>query len=349
KAYELQNTADKDEAGRQARKDIPNLDYVSQVSSMLKDSPAMRNWFDNYIGGPGVAQTSKIAPEYSPLVMAQASRLLTDSTRAKGAAGAYFGMIDSIRDAQAKGLTKSADGIKAVDAGIVNPITHAITNPNIPHDAALNAAWATFYSPELLDLFKKSEIQPDGSISPGRDTLLTQVVNDKVTKAIKKFGDTRLWNTYINSSYQFIKSTIRDDVQELNKYQNDPNIQLTWDGDSQHRGFTVHYIGPAMAKGTNTVAGPISGDWLGIPQSRINTAEEVPAHANFRNIKDSITKINNAIQAARTISESTGQPLDAFMLHLLQDSGLDLRNLSDTQAAGMVRAMMAARPGASPL
>lgn len=282
------------------------------------------------------------------------SQLSTDPNTVKGlsvpAITSSLGTMMQGPDVKGNGLTMTDVFKRFQNNGVTDPARYSeqlkaagqtILNHKVIPTAKANLVQGV-YEPDLLKLVNDSSINPDGSINPGKSTVVRDLVNDKIGEQIRHTGNADAINKYVSSGDQWIQTIIHSEVQTLNKYAKDPNLQFRFDPES---GFKVDYVGKTPGWRPDQMIGTVAGEAAGYYKDLLSGkphTDQFEDYKNYPTIKASVDRINMALESGKSLSRQfTGEKLDNMTARMLLNAGLDPNQIDDTNAGGLIQAIKA--------
>lgn len=305
-------------------------------------SDAAAKFFSNATIAKDPATGKTVTDQMNPFTIATTLGLL-GQTPGYSAGGGVFSLGEALKNGSDKGVKGPAGA--AANSKIISNISDTLTHPDNPPVVVSNAAKATF-GPEdadLMNLFNTSQIDNSGTIHPGKSTVFSTLVNDKVTKSIKKLGKSDVEQNYLNTSSKWFGNIFQTEISTLNQQFPEPSegissaiptkpYQVLWNSKDLTFDLRVNNL-PIPSGGRSTEYMARHGKGLDIG---LNDQQEV------RYLKDTVTKLNSGIHAISSAYHEFGggkENMNAVLLQLFMESGLSPSKSTKTPAGQLFEAL----------
>jgi hypothetical protein len=307
-----------------------------------KDSAAYNDWFTKITTDP------KLTEQLGPSVVSSIAGMMAQPNVSGGSP--YFTMSEAFKRAQSQDVKDPNfyDGVTRYSTGLLN-------NKSVPPEAKASLANGIYGSKDLTDLVNNSQMDAQGRITPGKSTLVSDLVNDKIAKEIKHTGNREAINNFVQTGQQWVGSIFHSEIATINAHDSDPNLKFRYD--TENNRWSVDYVGKTpgfrpdqiLRSGLQDFARPFSTQ---LGRLGINVPpEEYEALKAYPVIKGSIDKLNLAIQSLGSISrEFTGEDINTMAVRLMLQSGLDPNIDADTNGNKLIQSIKAGstQPKATP-
>lgn len=186
------------------------------------------------------------------------------------------------------------------------------TDPKVPDVNKENVAkW--YFDPSngtVLDRFQKEYLDANGKKVPGRFSVFSRLVNDKVSSQVKKLStdNPSLWRDYVSfADNNFGNVLLRQAIKDLNTTPVVPNISLSWDSE----------------KAEWKILG--EPDRPGGPLGRAGFRTDPVQRRAFEYMKSYVDDINLGLQGMKSIAKAEGKDMNAYVLDKLIQFGFEPR------------------------
>ncbi len=292
---------------RRVQEQFPAVNLMALGPKLFgKDSAAYNDWFGKITNDPNLTK------DLGPSVVSVIGGMMSEPS--VHGQGPQFTMSDAFKRAQSQDVKDPA-----FYGALVRHGADALRNPAVVPEAKAALGNGIYGDKHLVDLVNDSQIGSDGRISPGKSTLVSDLVNDKIGKEAKHTGNAQFINNYVSTGTQWVQSIMHSEIATLNKYQSDPNLEFRWD--NENTAWKVEYKGQEPSKNPSDILRYGVQDTF---RGFTGQPDEYAAYKAYPAIKNSVDKLNLAIQSAASISrEFTGEDVNTMVARMMIQSGLD--------------------------
>lgn len=327
-------------------KNAPASLAIATVNKLYgSQSSAAAEFFTSQIADPNTPQQLK------SWVLGTTSGMVSQQP-GYSASGGVFTLGEALTTGANKGVT-GTDGAKA-NRAVIKTMADTILNPNTPEPVKVNATNAVYADEDkdLVKAFKNSEVDNNGNIKPGKSTAFSTLVNDKISRSIRKMGNPEISRNYINTSSKWFGNIFHSEIETLNRATANVEgsgiaaavsrsekkpYQVMWD--SEHNSWHLMYKGVDLVSPGPTIARLeyLSRHGIDSPYSDLGLADR----DEIGLLRSSIIKLNAGTQAMAGVFKtfSNKQDMTGFMVQLFMAEGLDPNNSPDSPAGQLLEAM----------
>ena len=213
-----------------------------------------------------------------------------DVIQETSAKGISFTLKDAWDDAAQKGV--NTPQYSTENQAVLSGIMWAITNPQVVPEIKKNAI-ESITNPNNHDVLTRvapSTVNDRGDITPGKSTVLAEMVNPRVTASIKKTGDERQIQNYVDLAKRATGNVISSELMNINRFGIGP-YKIGWD--DQTKEYSAHVDPKAVVE---------------------------PGFKD--NINNAVTILNLAIRGLVDVHKSLGRgDVDDFLLQFFAENG----------------------------
>lgn len=216
---------------------------------------------------------------------------------------------DFFNEAKTKGVNDPK-----VNAALIKEVDK-IGSSNVPDGVKESIAMAAF-SPGNRGFI--SRLNPDGIDSKGRpisgmNAAFQRWTSPEHTMEMKRLGEKNpaLWENYKTwAKDTFGNELLQRELNDLAKYNKDPNISIQWDVDNKR--FNVSRTDMASREMRSIEAAGGTG---------YNTSEAIARQKQFETISRSVNRINSGLYNLKNIAKEGGENIDAFLINTIREYG----------------------------
>ncbi len=291
-----------------------------QLMNKLGGPEYMKAWFLNDIKAP-----ANIKDKIDTYVKSKKMDLILNApdVRRQGKPTTALGVITDLEQE-----TKMDDKEKAVASNEYIKLVEQIgsKNPAINDDVKLNTIKATFSQENrgLISKFRKDSFdeQTNKPIN-GRWSVYQRMTSPAVTAEIMRItaNDPETRKNYTDWAKEtFSKELLKTELADLNKFVNEPNVQISWSTDA--KGFVAtSTLSPEAQRALGSATTP-----------------------RFREIERSIARINSGLSSLGNIAKAEGgQDVDTYLLKELIGLGFNPGNKPSTIPEHLFNALVNSR------